>query len=37
MVFTEPCLKRGVSPAGELVVRVGVPLLDDYLEWVRLL
>ncbi len=33
MAFTEPCLKRGVSPAGEVVVRVGVPLLDDYLEF----
>lgn len=33
MAFTEPCLKRGVSPAGELVVRVGVPLLDDYLDF----
>ena len=33
MAFTEPCLKRGVSPAGELVVRVGLPLLDDYLEF----
>ena len=33
MAFTEPCLKRGVSPAGELVVRVGVPLLDDYLKF----
>jgi hypothetical protein len=33
VAFTEPCLKRGVSPAGELVVRVGVPLLDDFLEF----
>ena len=33
MAFTDPCLKRGVSPAGELVVRVGVPLLDDYLDF----
>ena len=33
MAFNEPCLKRGVSPAGELMVRVGVPLLDDYLEF----
>ena len=33
MACTEPCLKRGVSPAGELVVRVGVPMLDDYLEF----
>lgn len=33
MVFTEPCLKRVVSPVGELVVRVGVPLLDDYLDF----
>ena len=33
MAFTEPCLKRDVSPARELVVRVGVPLLDDYLEF----
>ena len=30
MAFTEPCLKRGVSPAGE---RVGVPLLYDYLDF----
>ena len=33
MEFTEPGLKRGVSPVGEFVVRVGVPLLDDYLEF----
>ena len=30
MAFTEPCLKRGVSPAGE---RVGVPLLYDNLDF----
>ena len=33
MAFAEPCLKRGMCPAGELVVRVGVPLLDDYLKF----
>jgi len=33
VVSAEPYLKRGVSPVGELVARVGVPLLDDYLEF----
>ncbi len=28
-----PCLIRSRGPSGEPVVRVGVPLLDDYLEF----
>jgi hypothetical protein len=30
-----PCLIRSRGPSGEPVVRVGVPLVDDYLESVE--
>lgn len=28
-----PCLIRSRGPSGEVVVRLGVPLVDDYLEF----
>ncbi len=34
MSVFDPCLVRSVSPGGELRVRLGVPLLDEYLEFV---
>jgi len=33
MSVIEPCLLRSRDAAGELVVRLGVPLLDEYLEF----
>lgn len=30
-----PCLIRSRRPSGEMVVRVGVPLVDDYLEFLQ--
>src|SRR5688500_10518343 len=29
----DPCLIRSLGPSGEPVVRLGAPLLDDYLEF----
>ncbi len=34
MPFIDPCLIRSAAPSGGLDVRLGVPLLDDYLEFV---
>ena len=34
MPFIDPCLIRSSGPSGDLVLRLGVPLLDDYLEFV---
>jgi len=33
MSALDPCLIRSRGPSGEPVVRFGVPLLDDYLEF----
>jgi integrase/recombinase XerD len=33
MSLSDPCLIRSRGPSGEPVVRVGVPLVDDYLEF----
>ena len=33
MSLSDPCLIRSRGPSGEPVVRLGVPLLDDYLEF----
>ena len=35
MSVSDPCLIRSRGPSGEPVVRVGVPLLDDYLEFLE--
>jgi integrase/recombinase XerD len=29
MPFIDPCLIRSAGPSGDLVVRLGVPLLND--------
>ncbi|MDQ3465225.1 MAG: tyrosine-type recombinase/integrase [Actinomycetota bacterium] len=34
MSVLDPCLIRSLTPAGALRVRLGVPLLDEYLEFV---
>jgi hypothetical protein len=34
MPLVDPCLIRAARPSGDLVVRLGVPLLHDYLEFV---
>jgi integrase/recombinase XerD len=34
VAVVDPCLVRSVDAAGRLVVRLGVPLLDEYLEFV---
>ncbi len=33
MSLSDPCLIRSRGPSGEAVVRLGVPLVDDYLEF----
>src|SRR3954447_10417417 len=33
MSLLAPCLIRSRGPAGEEVIRLGVPLVDDYLEF----
>ncbi len=33
MSMSDPCLIRSRGPSGEAVVRVEVPLVDDYLEF----
>ncbi len=33
MSLIDPCLIRSRGPSGEPVVRLGVPLADDYLEF----
>jgi integrase/recombinase XerD len=33
MSVSDPCLIRSRGPSGEPVVRLGVPLVDDYLEF----
>jgi len=33
MSLSDPCLIRSRGPSGELVVRLGMPLVDDYLEF----
>ncbi len=35
MSWSDPCLIRSRGPSGELVVRLGVPLVDDYLEFLE--
>lgn len=35
MSLLDPCLIRSRGPSGEVVVRLGVPLLDDYLEFLK--
>ena len=33
MSLTDPCLIRSRGPSGEPTVRLGMPLVDDYLEF----
>src|SRR3954464_698304 len=33
MSLLDPCLIPSPGPSGELVVRLGMPLVDDYLEF----
>jgi integrase/recombinase XerD len=33
MSLSDPCLIRSRGPSGEAVVRLGMPLVDDYLEF----
>ena len=33
MAWLDPCLQRSRNASGDLVVRLGVPLLDRYLEF----
>ena len=35
MSLLDPCLIRSRGPSGQVVVRLGVPLVDDYLEFVE--
>lgn len=35
MSLSDPCLIRSRGPSGEPVVRLGVPLVDDYLEFLE--
>ena len=35
MSLLDPCLIRSRGPAGQLVVRLGMPLVDDYLEFLE--
>jgi integrase/recombinase XerD len=35
MSLFDPCLIRSRGPSGELVVRLGMPLVDDYLEFLE--
>jgi integrase/recombinase XerD len=34
MAAVNPCLSRSTNSCGEVLVRVGVPVLDDYLRFV---
>jgi integrase/recombinase XerD len=35
MSLFDPCLIRSRGPSGEVVVRLGIPLVDDYLEFME--
>ena len=35
MSLSDPCLIRSRGPSGELVVRLGMPLVDEYLEFLE--
>ena len=35
MSVPDPCLMRLRGPSGEPVVRLGMPLVDDYLEFLE--
>ena len=35
MSLSDPCLIRSRGPSGESTVRLGVPLVDDYLEFLE--
>ena len=35
MSLLDACLTRSRGPAGQLVVRLGMPLVDDYLEFLE--
>lgn len=35
MSLFDPCLIRSRGPSGEVVIRVGLPLVDDYLEFME--
>lgn len=35
MSLLDPCLIRSRGPSGQVVVRLGVPLIDDYLEFLE--
>lgn len=35
MSLPDPCLIRSRGPSGESVVRLGMPLVDDYLEFLE--
>ena len=35
MSLLDPCLIRSRGPSGQVVVRLGVPLVDDYLEFLE--
>lgn len=35
MSVSDPCLIRSRGPSGEPVVRLGMPLIDDYLEFLE--
>jgi hypothetical protein len=35
MSVSEPCLIRSRGPSGEPVVRLGISLIDDYLEFLQ--
>src|SRR3990170_2036712 len=35
MSLSDPCLIRSRGPSGEPVVRLGIPLVDDYLEFLK--
>lgn len=35
MSLSDPCLIRSRGPSGEPVVRLGLPLVDDYLEFME--
>jgi hypothetical protein len=34
MAAVNPCLSRSTNSCGEVLVRLGVPVLDDYLRFV---
>ncbi len=35
MSMFDPCLIRSRGPAGEVLVRLGMPVVDDYLEFLE--